>query len=113
MKNLLTFEQFINESAFNTSHLKNIQFMIRAFDKPDYPQFEIKFNSNVNKSEVESAIKSEKEAKGIKYEWISSDSKEANTLVLTPDKDNTKITWVFKALDSLYGKFGDGMGWKI
>lgn len=105
MKHIHTFESFLNEaSAFDTSKLKNINFILRAFDKPYADCFQLTFNDKVNQKDVEDAIKSEKDAK-VKYEW------DGNKLVITPGKDNVGLTYVFKALDKLYGEYGASMGW--
>jgi hypothetical protein len=106
MKHLHTFESFLNEaSAFDTSKLKNINFILRPFDKPYKKTFTITFSSQADQKEIEGAIKSEKDATNVKYEWND------NKLILTPGKDNSGLTYVLKAIDDLYGKYGEGMGW--
>jgi len=106
MKHIHTFENFLSEaSAFDTRYLKNINFILRAFDKPYSECFQFTFNDKVKQADVEDAIKSEKNAAGVKYEW------EGNKLLVTPGKDNAGLTYVFKALDDLYGQYGESMGW--
>jgi Zn/Cd-binding protein ZinT len=106
MKHIHTFESFLNEaSAFDTRKLKNINFILQPFDKPYAETFTISFNNQTDKKEIENAIKSEKDAASVKYEW------EGNKLILTPGKDNSGLTYIFKALDGLYGKYGEGMSW--
>jgi hypothetical protein len=108
MKHLHTFESFVNEAgAYSINSLKNINFIIRPFDKPYKETFAINFNDKVDKKAIEDAIKTERDAASVKYEW------QDNKLVLTPGKDNSGLTWVFKALDDSYGKYGESMGWDL
>jgi hypothetical protein len=106
MKHIQTFESFVNEaSAFDTRMLKNINFILRPFDKPYAETFTITFSSKADKKAIEDAIKSDKDAAAVKYEW------EGDKLILTPGKDNSGLTYIFKVLDDLYGQYGEGMGW--
>ena len=112
MKHIPTFESFLNEaSAFNVNSLKNIQFIVPAFGKPYKEFFQISFNKDIDKKAVEDAIKAEKGAAGITYEWKSEGGMEK--LILNLGKDNSGLTWVFKAVDDFYGQSGEGMGWSL
>ena len=112
MKHIHNFESFLNEAvAFDTSRLKNINFIIRAFDKPYKDQFEFKFKKNIDKAAIENAIKSEKGAANVKYEWSLDNGMEV--LLITPGKDNVGLTYMFKALDSFYASYGESMGWAL
>jgi hypothetical protein len=106
----------INEnakSAYNTNYLNNINFILSPFDKSD-KAFQMSFDNNIDKSKIESAIKKEPNAnvENVKYEWVP-DEIYQNRLVILPGTDNRGLTWVFKALDELYGKHGQNMGWVL
>jgi hypothetical protein len=48
----------------------------------------------------------------VKYKWVP-DKIYQNRLVILPGRNNSGLTWVFKALDELYGKHGQNMGWVL
>jgi hypothetical protein len=113
MSHVHNFEGFLNEAnAIDVSRLKNINFIIPPFDKPYKDQFQISFNKDVDKDAVEKALKSEKGAAGVKYEWTN-DPHGMEVLLLTPGKTNAGLTYVFGALDDFYGSHGEGMGWVL
>jgi len=121
MKN---FEEFLNEnydSAFNIKTLKNIKFLLGQWDSVDKMgkknTFRIAFNDKVNRKDIDKAIykivreedDADKPIGDMNMEWIGDDF---NENILEISKVNyAGLTYVFKAIDDLYGKFGAGMGW--
>ena len=113
MKHVHTYDSFLNEAlAFNTSKLKNINFILPPFDKPYQDEFQISFDKGVDKDAIEKAIKSEKGAARVKYEWTT-DPHGSEVLLLKPGKDNSGLTFVFSAVDDFYGSHGASMGWAL
>jgi hypothetical protein len=131
MKNAKTFEQYvldnkvpINESgsydaAFNINVLKNIQFNLGSwsfFDEDaesDPKPFHFDFNGRLKRSDVDKKIsaaqRKHKAAKEINTKWEETEFYK-NRLELT-NLNYAGLTFIFAALDDLYGKFGAGMGW--
>ena len=120
MKN---FEEFLNENytqAFRTDMLKNIKFMLHswAFVDKDFKQgkeFKISFNDKLNPKDVMKAIKLkakvQKSVADMDIYWKDGGD-EFHKYVLIISKGNyAGLTYVFNALDDLYGKYGAGMGW--
>ena len=111
MKHIHTFENFlVVANAFNTKMLKNSNFILYAFDKPYSDTFEINFNANAPKDEIEKALKSEKKFKD-DYELLVDDGQ--LKLTIKPTKNNVSLSWALGALDDLYGKYGASMGWGL
>ena len=98
------------DTAHNTEYLNHINFILPPFDKSD-KALQMSFDNNIDKSEIESAIKMEPNA-NVKYKWVP-DKIYQNRLVILPGRNNSGLTWVFKALDELYGKHGQNMGWVL
>jgi hypothetical protein len=98
------------DTAHNTKYLNHINFILPPFDKSD-KAFQMSFSDNIDKSEIESAIKMEPNV-NVKYKWVA-DKIYQNRLVILPGIDNSGLTWVFKALDELYGEHGQNMGWVL
>ena len=98
------------KSAYNTNYLNNINFILSPFDKSD-KALQMSFDNNIDKSKIESAIAMEPNA-NVEYEWVP-DEFYQNRLVILPCRDNSGLTWVFKALDELYGTYGQNMGWVL
>jgi hypothetical protein len=122
MSKIKNFKDFINEnydSAFNTKVLKNIQFELGSWNFFDEEQqkspkpFYFDFNGRLKRSDVDKAIsvaqKKHKAAKEIKTKWEETEFYE-NRLELT-NLNYAGLTFIFAALDNLYGKFGAGMGY--
>ena len=125
MKNVQTFDQFLNEeydTAFNTNQLKYITFILGPWDSVDKKgkknNFRIAFNDKVNRKDIDKAIyrivkekDADKAVGDMDIEWISDDFNED---ILEISKVNyAGLTYIFKALDSLYGKYGASMGWEL
>jgi hypothetical protein len=112
----IAFEHFtkgtsLNEaSAFNTNKLKHIDFVLRPFDKPYKSKFRFNFKDTVTKQMIDGALAAEPNAEGMSYKWVT-DAPGAVGVVFKPGSNNSRLTWVFKALDDLYGKYGSSMGW--
>ncbi len=97
-------------SAFDTKGLKHINFVLRAFDKPYKTRFRFNFKDAVNRQMIDTALAAEPNTKGMQYELVT-DAPGSVGVVFKVGADNSQLTWVFKALDELYGKYGGSMGW--
>jgi hypothetical protein len=115
MKNLNTFEDFINEeSSFDTRRTKHIKFILgNKMTMADGP-FYFNFRKGTDEKEIEEILKSsEKENKAIakiSRRYGKNPISKDTTLELS-DLNFIGLTWIFKALDDLYGQKGSGMGW--
>ena len=117
-------ESVVNEedydAAFNTNVLKNIKFILGSWNHFDKEQktspkpFYFDFKDSLKKSDVEKKIataqRKHKSAKDIEMSWVEGDEFHANKLELN-NLNYSGLTFIFAALDDLYGKFGAGMGW--
>ena len=114
MKNLHTFEEFLNESyAYDIRRgLKHIKFILSdplMYKTPFY----ISFKKGTNEKEVEALIKDEeKENKSVSKMKRTYGTNPYNHLTLQIENPNYGgLTWIFKAIDKLYGNSGESMGW--
>lgn len=99
------------ESAYDTNYLNNIDFILSPFDKPYKESFQMSFDNNIDRDTIERTIAMEPNA-NVEYKWVP-DEFYQNRLVILPGRDNRGLTWVFKALDDLYGEYGQSMGWVL
>ena len=122
MKRIKNFADFVNENydaAFNTQVLKNIQFELGSWNFFDEEQktspkpFYFDFNGRLKRSDVDKKIataqRKHKSAKEINTKWEETEFYK-NRLELT-NLNYSGLTYIFAALDDLYGKFGAGMGY--
>jgi hypothetical protein len=114
MKNLISYEDFLNESyAYDTKRgCKHIKFILSdplMYKTPFY----ISFKKGTTEKEVENLIKEiEKENKSISKMKRTYGPGPFGQLSLQIEKPNyAGLTWIFKALDEFYGNNGDSMGW--
>ena len=114
MKNLHTFEEFLNESyAYDIRRgLKHIKFMLSdplMYKTPFY----ISFKKGTNEKEIEALIKDEeKENKSVSKMKRTYGTNPYSHLTLQIENPNYGgLTWIFKAIDKLYGNSGESMGW--
>lgn len=98
------------ESAYDTNYLNNINFILSPFDKSD-KALQMSFDNNIDRDTIERAIATEPNA-NVEYKWVP-DEFYQNRLVILPGIDNRGLTWTFKALDDLYGQYGQSMGWVL
>ena len=99
------------ESAYDTNYLNNIDFILSPFDKPYKESFQMSFDNNIDRDTIERTIAMEPNA-NVEYKWVP-DEFYQNRLVILPGRDNRGLTWTFKALDDLYGEYGQSMGWVL
>jgi hypothetical protein len=115
MKNLNTFDEFINEgSSFDTSRAKHIKFILGSSMPYKDKSFYFNFRKGTLEDEIEEAIKSaEKEHKEISKisRRYGKNPTSKDTVLELSDLNYSGLTWIFKALDNLYGQKGSGMGW--
>lgn len=130
-KHIPSFEEFVNEAYadnvfFDWRKTKHIKFILGSSDHFDYHQgdktFYIDFTnrkSNVSRKDLEKKImdainkeaKKSKSLTNIKKEFVDSEY-HTTVLALSNLKGNYNgLTFAFKALDDLYGEYGDGIGW--
>lgn len=114
MKNLSTFEEFLNEgSYFNTKYLKHIKFILgSSLMYPKQPFF-FSFKKGTADFEIESILKeAEKEHKEIaKIKRTYGKNHVGETVLQLDNLSHAGLTWIFKALDDFYGNNGASMGW--
>jgi hypothetical protein len=122
MENVNNFENFLNEnfdSAYNIKTLKGIKFLLppwNAVDKmfKDGDEFQIAFNDKVDNEkiwkDIEKAQKEQKSVKAMDIGWMSDEYHDA--IISVKDGNYPGLTYLFKALDKHYGKFGAAMGWR-
>lgn len=122
MKNVNDFEGFINENfdqAFNIRTLKGIRFTLPQWEHVDDmfkkgDEFEIAFNDKADTEKIWKDInKAQKEHKSVKamdIGWMSNEFHE--NIISVKDGNYPGLTYLFKALDKHYGKFGAAMGWR-
>jgi hypothetical protein len=114
MKNLYTFEEFLNEgSYFNVNHCKHIKFILGSSLMYPKAPFFFSFKKGTDEKEIEDIIKSaesdHREIKTVKRTYGRGANGET---VLQLDKLNfAGLTWIFDALDKFYGNHGSSMGW--
>ena len=105
--------------AFNTKNLKKLgsfrlpgwDFVDQEFDRGK--TFKFSFNDQASKAEIdralEAAAKEQPSVADMNIEWKPD---QFHDLRIEISKGNyAGLTYVFKALDDLYDKYGAGMGW--
>lgn len=122
MKNVNNFENFLNEnfsSAYNTKALKGITFWLPPWEHVDDmfkkgDEFEIKFNDRADTEkiwkDIEKAMKEQKSVKAMDIGWMSDEYHDA--IISVKNGNYAGLTYLFKALDKHYGKYGSAMSWR-
>ena len=122
MKNVNNFEDFLNEKfdqAFNTKTLKSIKFLLPPWEHvdgmfKDGDEFEISFNNKADTEkiwkDIEKARKENKSVDAMDIGWMSDEYHDA--IISVKDGNYSGLTYLFKALDKHYGKYGAAMGWR-
>lgn len=122
MKNVNDFKGFINENfstAYNTKVLKGINFLLPPWEHVDDmfkkgDEFEIAFNDKADNEkiwkDIEKAMKEQKSVKAMDIGWMSDEFHDA--IISVKNGNYPGLTYLFKALDKHYGKYGASMGWR-
>jgi hypothetical protein len=115
MKNLNTFDEFINEgSSFDTSRAKHIKFILGSSMPYKDKSFYFNFRKGTDEKEIEDILKmAEKDHKEISKisRRYGKNPTSKDTVLELSDLNYSGLTWIFQALDKLYGQKGSGMGW--
>lgn len=118
---MIKLKKILNESkfssAYNLKYLKNIRFNPGPWEFVDKElqkkPFGIGFREHTPKIDqaIAAAIKEHPAVADMVIEPIVDDY--GNHVVVIKKGNYAGLTYMFKALDDLYGKYGAGMGWHI